>query len=112
MKQEKKTDQEQEQEQKEKQGENTPEQLLKLIVPLLTPVLAHEIDVWLLSHSTIIQTLMERTIIAKYKADICYELLSEEQREKARQLLQERYTRENRKWKPIEEWSEDFNIRL
>lgn len=74
---------------------------LDLIMLLASRYAQKELDKLLFS-SPVVKHLHDRISIANFKASICYELLTEKQRQQARQLMQDRYNAAGIEWEPIE----------
>lgn len=66
----------------------------------------------LLAETGVFKALLDKIMIADFKASVCYELLTESQRKQARQLMQERYKAAGIEWTPIEEVLERAETKL
>jgi hypothetical protein len=66
----------------------------------------------LLAETGVFKALLDKIMIADFKASVCYELLTESQRQQARQLLKDRYKAAGIEFEPIEEVLERAKAKL
>lgn len=82
-----------------------------LLRAVINRVLEKRFNQFLLE-SDLAKALSDWIKIVEYKTNICFELLTENQREQARKLMQERFSSEKREWEPVEDILKRSGMRL